>query len=335
MKKIKFLCLALMASILLASCGSVPKAEDKLSAEPVKLDPHAWFEFENVRINSLASSVAMISINGMIVWSWALDTDCYEAGWDLKNMDLSAYDGIRVELQEPQEMKLLLANNPGNDSDCWGFEFNEDGVCYAPFDGEGNIWNIASAPDLTKGFEIKLLVPSKLYEYTQIKRIEVYKKGNPPIDFDNTVPFVDKGRALEIFGVRFGSAKDHCTVEGNVINWEKYWDIGVAGWKFPGRDMSEYDRVRVEIYSTDIPVYLRISSYDSENSFGYLNTEENVWEANLSGEGSFDEDRPAIDFTQGFCIRIDQYNNNEMRMEDYKTVVKSIQFLKPGEFVDE
>lgn len=231
MKKIKFLCLALMASILLASCGSVPKAEDKLSAEPVKLDPHAWFEFENVRIDSLADSVAYISLNGMIAWGWSSPSPFYEAGWNLQGVDLSAYDGIRIELQEPQEMKMIITNNPGS-YDSWEYKFDENGVCYASFNGDGNIGNVESGPDLEKGFDIKIQVMPKKYFDTQIRKIEVYRKGNPPIDFDNTVPFVDKGRDLEIDGVRLGSEKNHCTVEGNVINWEKYWDIGVAGWKF-------------------------------------------------------------------------------------------------------
>ncbi|MCQ2574125.1 MAG: hypothetical protein MJ182_09535 [Treponema sp.] len=235
-------------------------------------------------------------------------------------------------------MKILLANNPGND-DCWAYDFDEKGVCYAPFDGTGNIWGAESVPDLTKGFDIKLQVLPRTYLTTQIKSVEVYRNGKTPkkanAKNEKIVGEVNPGANLVVDGVRLGSHVWHSFVTGNVINWERFYDNGNAGWKFPGRDMSEYDRVRVEIESTDVPVHLRIASNDWENSFGFPSTGNNVFEAKLSGEGSWDEGRPEIDFTKVFYVFLDQYNNNVIRTEESKTVVKSIKFLKPGEFVDE
>lgn len=322
--------LLISATLLLASCGSTPK-EEKVTAGPVKLDPQALFEFEGVRAESINWANARVTINGMIVWSWAMEgATCYETGWDLRGVDLSGYDGIRIELEEPQEMKILLANNPGNE-DCWAYEFDENGICYASFDGVGNIWGAKSVPDLTKGFDIKLQVPPKKYLTTQIKSVEVYRNGKTSKKSSAKTEKIEEN----IDTVRLGSTVWHSFVEGNVIHWQKFYDNGNAGWKFSGRDMSEYDRVRVEIESTDVPVHLRIASNDWENSFGFPAIGNNVFEAKLNGEGSWDEGRPAIDFTKGFYVFLDQYNNNVIRTEESRTVVKSIQFLKPGEFVDE
>ncbi|MCQ2597091.1 MAG: hypothetical protein MJ181_04515 [Treponema sp.] len=338
MKKLMKVVLLVSAALVFASCGSTPKAEE-VTAGPVKLDPQALFDFEGVRAESINWANARVTINGMIVWSWAMDADCYETGWDLRGVDLSGYDGIRIELEEPQEMKILLANNPGN-KDCWAYEFDEKGVCYAPFDGVGNIWGAESVPDLTKGFEIKLQVPPKKYLTTQIKSVVVYRNGktskkanakNEKIVEEN----VNSGDDLVVDGVRLGSHVWQSRVSGNVITWKKSYDNADAGWDFTGMDLSVYDRVRVEIESTDAPVHLRFADKDWNLSIGFPETEKNVFEAKLTGEGSWEyEGEPMYDLSKGLRIYLNQWNDNVVRAEDKTTVVKSIQFLKPGEVAD-
>lgn len=338
MKKLMKVVLLVSAALVFASCGSTPKAEE-VTAGPIKLDPQALFDFEGVRAESINWANARVTINGMIVWSWAMDADCYETGWDLRGVDLSGYDGIRIELEEPQEMKILLANNPGN-KDCWAYEFDEKGVCYAPFDGVGNIWGAESVPDLTKGFEIKLQVPPKKYLTTQIKSVVVYRNGKIPkkanaknekIVEEN----VNSGDDLVVDGVRLGSHVWHSRVSGNVITWEKGYDNADAGWDFTRIDLSAYDRVRVEIESTDAPVHLRFADKDWNLSIGFPEVEKNVFEAKLTGEGSWEyEGELMYDLSEGLRIYLNQWNDNVVRAEDKTTVVKSIQFLKPGEVAD-
>lgn len=137
-----------------------------------------------------------------------------------------------------------------------------------------------------------------------------------------------------LFGVKLGSHTWQSHVDGNVITWEKGFDNANAGWDFTGIDLSPYDRVRVEIESTDAPLSLRLADKDWKSNFGFGQTGKNVFEAKLTGEGSWDKDLAPINPAEGFKVYLNQWNNNVARTEDKKTVVKSIQFLYPGEYVD-
>ena len=139
-------------------------------------------------------------------------------------------------------------------------------------------------------------------------------------------------KPYNVKGVKLGSAKWQTEVSENIITWKKGFDNGNAGWNFSDIDLSAYERVRVEIESSNTSNSLRIAQCDWSNNHGFRKTGKNVYEAYLSGSNSFDRDLPPLEPSKGLIIYLDQWNNGEPRTEDKTTVVKSIKFFKPGEY---
>ena len=139
-------------------------------------------------------------------------------------------------------------------------------------------------------------------------------------------------KPYNVKGVKLGSAKWQTEVSENIITWKKGFDNGNAGWNFSDIDLSAYERVRVEIESSNTSNSLRIAQGDWSNNHGFEKTGKNVYEAYLSGSNSFDRDLPPLEPSKGLIICLDQGNNGEPRAEDKTTVVKSIKFFKPGEY---
>lgn len=139
-------------------------------------------------------------------------------------------------------------------------------------------------------------------------------------------------KPYNVRGVKLGSTKWQAEVSENIITWKKGFDNGNAGWNFSDIDLSAYERVRVEIESSNTSNSLRIAQGDWSNNHGFEKTGKNVYEAYLSGSNSFDRDLPPLEPSKGLIICFDQWNNGEPRTEDKTTVVKSIKFFKPGEY---
>ena len=139
-------------------------------------------------------------------------------------------------------------------------------------------------------------------------------------------------KPYNVNGVKLGSTKWQAEVSENIITWKKGFDNGNAGWNFSDIDLSAYERVRVEIESSNTTNSLRIAQGDWSNNHGFEKTGKNVYEAYLSGSNSFDRDLPPLEPSKGLIICLDQWNNGEPRAEDKTTVVKSIKFFKPGEY---
>ena len=139
-------------------------------------------------------------------------------------------------------------------------------------------------------------------------------------------------KPYNVKGVKLGSTKWQAEVSENIITWKKGFDNGNAGWNFSDIDLSAYERVRVEIESSNTTNSLRIAQGDWSNNHGFEKTGKNVYEAYLSGSNSFDRDLPPLEPSKGLIICLDQGNNGEPRAEDKTTVVKSIKFFKPGEY---
>ena len=139
-------------------------------------------------------------------------------------------------------------------------------------------------------------------------------------------------KPYNVKGVKLGSAKWQTEVSENIITWKKGFDNGNAGWNFSDIDLSAYERVRVEIESSNTSNSLRIAQGDWSNNHGFEKTGKNVYEAYLSGLNSSSRDLPPLEPAKGLIIYLDQWNNGEPRAEDKTTVVKSIKFFKPGEY---
>lgn len=58
-------------------------------------------------------------------------------------------------------------------------------------------------------------------------------------------------KPYNVKGVKLGSTKWQAEVSENIITWKKGFDNGNAGWNFSDIDLSAYERVRVEIESSN------------------------------------------------------------------------------------
>lgn len=160
------------------------------------------------------------------------------------------------------------------------------------------------------------------------------KDTDKMVNLTSSIPegFERVTKPYNVMGVKLGSTKWQAEVSENIITWKKGFDNGNAGWNFSDIDLSAYERVRVEIESSNTTNSLRIAQGDWSNNHGFEKTGKNVYEAYLSGSNSFDRDLPPLEPSKGLIICFDQWNNGEPRAEDKTTVVKSIKFFKPGEY---
>ena len=160
------------------------------------------------------------------------------------------------------------------------------------------------------------------------------KDTDKMVNLTSSIPegFERVTKPYNVKGVKLGSTKWQTEVSENIITWKKGFDNGNAGWNFSDIDLSAYERVRVEIESSNTSNSLRIAQGDWSNNHGFEKTGKNVYEAYLSGSNSFDRDLPPLEPSKGLIICFDQWNNGEPRAEDKTTVVKSIKFFKPGEY---
>lgn len=160
------------------------------------------------------------------------------------------------------------------------------------------------------------------------------KDTDKMVNLTSSIPegFERVTKPYNVNGVKLGSTKWQAEVSENIITWKKGFDNGNAGWNFSDIDLSAYERVRVEIESSNTTNSLRIAQGDWSNNHGFEKTGKNVYEAYLSGSNSFDRDLPPLEPSKGLIICFDQWNNGEPRVEDKTTVVKSIKFFKPGEY---
>ena len=160
------------------------------------------------------------------------------------------------------------------------------------------------------------------------------KDTDKMVNLTSSIPegFERVTKPYNVNGVKLGSTKWQAEVSENIITWKKGFDNGNAGWNFSDIDLSAYERVRVEIESSNTSNSLRIAQGDWSNNHGFEKTGKNVYEAYLSGSNSFDRDLPPLEPSKGLIICFDQWNNGKPRTEDKTTVVKSIKFFKPGEY---
>jgi len=286
-----------------------------------KLDPKNKFAIEGVAIDSITWAEATVSKKGEILWSRTKEGDWHDTGWDLRGIDLSNYAGIRFELAPKQDIennRIMLTNPASIGSGI--FEYAEDSVCYVFFNGVGNSWGDMKNPDPTEGYEIKIGNASpKTISKTVFKSITLLTKEDVP-DTSN----------LDVLGTKFGSYTYKSYAIGNEIQWVKG---GEYGWNFSGVDLSEYNKVRIELESnTSKDVNLCFRDPNHSNAHWFRFTESNVFEANLTGEGNAwkDENAQPLDKSKGIKIFL-----NNLDEKKGKTVVKSIQFLKDNKINNE
>ena len=318
--------------MFLSVCVLTFAAPKKGKSNNIKLDPKKKFAIEGVELGSLEWTQRYASLNdkGEIIWKYDTGGDCLHYGWDLRGTDMSQYAGIKIEFtsKEKQDIRFVV-KNPAAVGD-WTFPTEDGNVMYVMFNGTGKWYGEMKNPDPAKGYELYFLVEAKnKYSKTAIKSIELLSKEDYP-DADE----------LKILGVPFGSQLWSAKVIGNEITWQKGATGGDAGWNFAGIDLSKYDRVRIEIESNNAPrLGLRICDANHNNWHGYDNQiEPNVYEVDLSGEGAswLGDNAGPFDKSKGLKIFLQTWvDNNKPLPKNYKTVVKSIKFLKGKRVINE
>ena len=319
--------------LFLSVCALTFAAPKKGKSNNIKLDPKKKFAIEGVELGSLEEFQDCASLNdkGGIIWNQDSDWEMLAYGWELRGIDMSEYAGLKFELASSMEQKVRVkVENPA----CTGtsavvFETDKTAVLF--FNGsnaswhEGAAWNDMNKPDPAEGYKIYIGIEAKDKAInTVFKSIELLSKKDYP-DADE----------LKILGVPFGSQIWKTRITGNEITWLKGDTGGDAGWNFGGIDLSEYDRVRIEIESnTAAHLGLRICDSEHNNWHGYDNQiEPNVYEVDLSGEGAswLGDNASPFDKSKGLQIFFQTWD----RKKEEKTVVKSIQLLKGKRVVNE
>ena len=315
------------AFMFLSVCGLTFAAPKKEKVNSIKLDPKKKFAIEGVELGSLEWTQRYASLNdkGEIIWKYDTGEDWLHYGWDLRGTDMSQYAGIKIEFtsKEKQDIRFVV-KNPAAVGD-WTFLTEVGNAMYVMFNGTGKWYGDMKNPDPAKGYEMYFLVEAKnKYSKTAIKSIELLSKKDYP-DADQ----------LKILGVPFGSQIWNARIIGNEITWLKGDTGGDAGWNFGGIDLSEYDRVRIEIESnTAAHLGLRICDSEHNNWHGYdMQIEPNVYEVDLSGEGAswLGDNAGPLDKSKGLQIFLQTWD----RKKEEKTVVKSIQLLKGKRVINE
>lgn len=305
-------------------------ASNKGKSNNIKLDPKKKFVIEGAELGSLewAQSESSVSNKGEIIWNHESGNSWLHCGWELRGIDMSQYGGLKIELAsgQKQDVRVEVANPSVNGLATTTIP--NDGLVYIFFSGQGKSYGEYKNPDPKEGYEIRFIVEEKnKYAKTVIKNIELIKKEDVP-DASN----------LDLLGVPFGSSGWHTRILGNEITWPKGSSDGNAGWNLEGIDLSEYDRVRIELESNDATgLHISFNQKDGKNYYTFSNpVEKNVYEADLSGEGySYkNEDSVTPDKSEGFSIDVRTWNEKP-RTKDQKTVVKSIQLLKGKKMMNE
>ena len=314
----------LFSTALTLSFAAPKKGKEKEQSKGIKLDAKKKFAIEGVELGSDNWPQVTLSNKGEIIWN-PKQGDFQQIGWELRGTDLSKYAGIRVELAAGQnfEEPHVWLENPASTGD-WGFNFAKDGVCYALFNGQNKGWGDMKNPDVTQGFLIKIGGNLKQFKKTVIKSIELIKKEDIP-DASN----------LTLLGVPFGTSVWQSHILGNEVLWANGDGGGDAGWDLSGVDLSEYDRVRVELESNTCQnIGLRLCDSTHNNWHGFnTQVEPNVFDVYLSGQGAswVADNGTDFDKTQGLKIIIQSWD----RTKEEKTLVKSVELLKGERTVNE
>ena len=318
----KLISTILLFSMVLTLSFAAPK---KGKIKGIKLDKKNRFAIGGIGLGSINWSKVSISDKGEIIWNET--NDYQECGWAIMKIDMSQYAGLRFEfVPNPNQDVQIKIRNYVYDGE-YGYTVPKDGIVYAFFNGQGRNWGDMKIPERKDAFSIYIGISKGQNEKTVIKSVELLKKENVP-DASN----------LELLGVQFGSSNWQSRVIGNEITWPKGYSDGNVGWNLEGIDLSEYDRIRVELESNDATgLHLSLNEKDGKNYHTFSNQiEPNVYEADLSGEGySYkNEDSVTPDRSNGLSIDIRTWNEKPRKTEQ-KTVVKSVQLLKGKHTINE
>ena len=315
----KLLTSILLFSITFSLSFAAPK---KSKNNGIPLSPKDKFAIEGAELGSFNYQNHTVTKKGEILWNSEDNAEWLEIGWELRGTDLSKYAGIRVELASNEKIDITLKLSSPSTFGEWGYQNNSQNVFYAFFDSVGKDWGDMKNPDLAEGFLIKFTVPAKKYNKTIIKSVELLEKEDFP-----------SATHLQLLENPFGYyAKDAIPIGNKIIfpKGTKGSEYPECGWMIK-EDLSEYDRVRIELESNEMEENLDLTIRNSDYSGWYCfkQTEPNIYEANLTGEGAYyiGENSPALDKSKGLNI-IFRFWSEKPLTKDCTTIIKSVQLLK-------
>lgn len=271
---------------------------------------------------------SFVKDNGLIEWDWDKKEKYPSAGWNVSDVDLSAYRGIRIELEStdiPTDIRLIQKN----DVDCHiGFDAISPTVLEASFDGSGCSW---SWPQGVKWN------PDGGIEEIHIRAKNISKKGLKTVIKSVTLiskeeKEVPQPENLVLNGAKLGSKRDHAWIDDNfAINWNKVGGkYAQCGWKL---EKLEGNIVEIKVSSTDVPLRLRIRESDYKNDTTYVDDGSHIFRINLKTKKQINakggqkdpewtETTKAFNFSNGAYICLEPQNG--VYKEGKKTVVESI-----------
>ena len=299
-------------------------ASKKQKSKNTVLDAKKKFAIEGVELGSIdwCMDDATLTPKGEIIWNKNKEDDWLHYGWELRGTDMSKYAGLKIQVTpfSNQDDLRVEVENPASLGD-WTYSFGKDGICYVLFNGQGIWYGEMKNPAPEEGFQIRFLVNRANQPKTVIKSIELLSKEDYP-DVSH----------LDLLGVKFGSSCYQTRIVGNEVTWLKGYQDGNAGWNLEGIDLSEYDRIRVEIESNDATGFeISMSEKDGANYHAFSNSQiqPGIYEADINGEGYsyINEDGTELHKSEGLSIFLHTWNEKP-RTKEQKTVVKSVQLLK-------
>ena len=284
------------------------------------LDKKERFPIEDIRLGSINNANASLSENGEIIWNKKSKADYYDFGWALTRTDLSQYAGLRIEMAPNQKQDVTVKIRNRLCDDEWCFTVKDDGIVYAFFDGSGKSWGNMQVPPKGTGYTVLFTVPAKKYKKTVIKSVELIKKEDVP-----SYP-----SELELMGKAFGSVNIQSHIIGNTIIWAQGSNDCSAGWYLYGIDLSEYNKVRIELEDNEIEkLNLVLADNEWDNWTVFEEVEPNVFEADLSGENRlWGAEKGIIDRSQGMLIFFHPDCGDKPLYKYFTTTVKSVELIK-------
>ena len=270
---------------------------------------------------------AFVSDGGIIDWEWDKKEKYPCCGWDVKDVDLSEYKGIRIELESTDiPVDIRMIQNEGGVCHLFYDEI-KPGIYEARFDGlesssiwpEGSSWNIDNGID---EIHIRAVNLSKKGLRTIVKSVSFISKDEPD---------VQQPAQLMLNGAKLGSKKNHAWIDDDFsINWKKNsWTE--CGWKVEKKLDGEI--LEIKILSSDVPLRLRVRTLDYKNGVSYSDDGSHVFRINLKtkkqinlkgGEKApeWEETTKKVDYSQGAYITLEA--NGGVYKEGKKTVVEYI-----------
>lgn len=316
----KLFSIIILSSLVLSLGFSASK---KAKSNNIVLTAKNKFAIEGQELGSLewTQEESSVGKKGEIIWNNDADDDWLHCGWELRGIDMSRYGGLKIELAagQNQDVRIELLNPASTGTAT--FQIGSDGLAYVFFNGQGKSYGEMNTPDPEEGYEIRFIVEKKNnYAKTVIKNIELILQEDIP-----------DSSSLNISEALFGSCLDKAHMFGQEITWPKNITDAFCGWNLSDIDLSDYDRIRVELDSNSIKdLTLVICEPDWENWHGFESIEPNIFEANLSGEKaswSHSEDSSfRFDTSEGLLIFLGFWHDKPLKNEE-KTVVKSVQLL--------